>query len=132
MPFLGLISDVLLLAATLGMAFYCRLLSGRLRAFNDLDNGIGGTIAALSLQVDEMKASIEAVHIETDGHSDRLRAQIMAADDRIGRLEVLLAGLEDIEAEAAVRIDNIEHDLEPIAIPAFRPSRPANEGEFTR
>ena len=48
------ISDVLLAAGALGAGFYCLVLSRRLRKFMHLEKGVGGAIATLSTQVDEM------------------------------------------------------------------------------
>lgn len=100
MQILGLISDLLLLAATLGMAVWCQVLTKRLKAFDSLDTGLGDTIESLSLQVDDLKASLAATTERTDDRDARLRAVNTAADDRIGRMEMLLASLEDLEADA--------------------------------
>ncbi|MGB3553134.1 MAG: hypothetical protein WBA25_00675 [Jannaschia sp.] len=133
MTYLGLFSDILLLAATIGMALYCRLLSRRLRAFNDLDTGMGGSVAALSLQVDQLRGSIEAAHSEAGDRAAQLREGTAAADDRIGRLEMLLAGLEDIEDDVAPTASVTEPSPErPIAMPSFRAVRNGTEGRFAR
>ena len=116
------------------MAVYCRMLSRRLRAFNDLDTGIGGTVAALSLQVDELQRSIDAAHLEADERSARLRGDVAEADDRIGRLEMLLAGLEDIEEDMDPTPRPVQGDLIETAatVPSFRAARGHSEGRFQR
>lgn len=126
MQILGLISDVLLLAATCGMAIWCRMLSKRLRSFNDLDTGLGGTIATLTLQVDDLKASLAQATVQTIDRGASLDAATAQADDRIGRMEMLLASLDDLEAEAADRLlDTQPHDHAE-AVPSFRASRPSD------
>lgn len=122
MTLLSHLSDLLLLAATGGMALYCRALSRRLRAFNDLDAGIGVSVAALSAQVDDLKASIREAHADVSGKDARLRDAVATADDRIGRLELLLAGLEDVEAEVESRLDAPPAE-QAAAVPAFRAMR---------
>ncbi|WP_371156238.1 hypothetical protein [Jannaschia sp. 2305UL9-9] len=134
MNILSLLSDILLVVATLGLAGYCWALSRRLRKFDTIDSNEERRINDLSEQIDDLTASLAAAREEKDDRAERLRAEIEAADDRIGRLEVLLAGLEDIEADVADRMDRIEepvpHD-EAIVMPTFR-SRPAPEGKFIR
>lgn len=131
MQILTFISDVLLVAATLGMALWCRILSQRLKAFNDIDTGLGGTIAALSLQVDDLKASIASAAASAQGNdrSRILSAATEKADDRIGRMEMLLASLEDLEEEASDRLlrDPVPPvDIEPM--PSFRAARTIDFG----
>lgn len=132
MLILGLLSDLLLLGATLGMAVYCRTLSKRLRAFNDIDHGIGGTVATMSLQVDELKRSIDAAHADADERAEQLRQKISQADDRIGRLEMLLAGLEDIEAEIDPEMHATAQEVSDEIIPSFRAVRSNATPRFTR
>ncbi|SDY44799.1 hypothetical protein SAMN05444004_101466 [Jannaschia faecimaris] len=123
MQTLGFISDVLLLAATCGMALWCRTLARRLRAFNDLDAGHGGSIATLTLQVDDLKESITAATEQTDDRSALLKAANAQADDRIGRMEMLLASLEDLEDEAADRVLDNPIPERADVLPSFKASR---------
>ena len=90
-----LIADALLIAGALGAALYCRTLSRRLGALKDLDSGLGAAIAALSRQVDEMRASLEAAK-SVSGDQSREVAQLTArAEMAAGRLELLLASLHE-------------------------------------
>lgn len=132
MQILGLISDALLLAGTCGMAVWCRILTKRLKEFDDLDTGLGGTIAALSAQAEELKASIRAASEQTSDRGAALEEANARADDRIGRMEMLLASLEDIEAAAA---DHILEEPAPAprdTVLSFRPSRPGEGGMEVR
>ncbi|MGB3406762.1 MAG: hypothetical protein WBA67_04650, partial [Jannaschia sp.] len=89
---------------------------------------IGGTVSALSLQVDQLQMSINAVQGEVDDRSARLRSDIGDADDRIGRLEMLLAGLEDIEADIEGTLSSPVAMEQPMPAPTFRAARPHTSG----
>lgn len=121
MQILGLISDVLLLAATCGMALWCRVLTKRLKAFNDLDTGLGGTIAALTQQVDDLQTSLGAATEHTRDRNVALEELNVRADDRIGRMEMLLTSLEDLEAETADRLLGDPPVDDVGFVPNFRP-----------
>ncbi len=128
MQILGLFSDFLLLGATAGIALWCRVLARRLRAFDDADTGLGGTIAALSRQVAALEASLAAAAREAQTRAAALDAGVGRADDRIGRMEMLLTSLERLEEEAADRLLHDGRDgvppYEPEALePDFRASR---------
>lgn len=111
-----LIADALLIAGALGAAVYCRTLSRRLGALKDLDSGLGAAIAALSRQVDEMRASLEAAK-SVSGDQSREVAQLTArAEMAAGRLELLLASLHEGGQRRPVGVQAA----------AARPARPAS------
>ena len=56
-----LIADGLLIAGALAAAFYCWILSSRVKSLKDLDSGLGAAIAGLSQKVDDMHLSL--IHI---------------------------------------------------------------------
>ncbi|MEM7642816.1 MAG: hypothetical protein AAF366_09835 [Pseudomonadota bacterium] len=101
MTLIPLISDSLLLLATVALAAYCWRLAARLRAFNDVDSGLGGAIAALSLQVEELKATLARATAESDSAATSLDMATDRANDSIGRLEMLIAAAEDVTATPA-------------------------------
>ena len=97
-----LIADALLIAGALGAALYCRTLARRLGALKDLDSGLGAAIAALSRQVDELRASLDAAK-SVSGDQTREIAQLTArAEMAAGRLELLLASLHEGETQRPV------------------------------
>lgn len=116
MTILSLFSDILLLAGTIGLAVYCRVLTGRLKAFNDIDSGLGGTIAELSRQVDEVRIALEAAMRTGESRGAEIDAACERADDRIGQLEMLVAAAEDVTAGDATLVP------EEAAV-TFRPTR---------
>ena len=90
-----LIADALLIAGAAGAALYCRALGARLNRLKDLDSGLGAAIAALSRQVDDLRASLEAAK-DMGGDQKRELAQLAArAESAAGRLELLLASLHE-------------------------------------
>lgn len=125
MTILSLISDILLVIATLGLAAYCVVLSKRLRAFSSLDEGMGSNISALSEQVDRLHASLSEAQAKAATEKDEIVQAVADAEEKIGRLEVLLASLEDVEG------DILDHPFEhheadaPDQVPSFRATRSA-------
>ncbi|WP_128254863.1 DUF6468 domain-containing protein [Falsirhodobacter deserti] len=93
---MDLITDVLLGAGALGAAFYCYILGRRLRAFSELEGGMGGAIAVLSAQVDEMTRALEAARATAGDSADKLEDRVARAEAAAQRLELLLASLHDL------------------------------------
>jgi hypothetical protein len=99
-----LIADILLIAGALGASCYCIVLSRRLRRFADVESGVGGAIAALSLQVDQMTAAIGQAQTMAEASSQSLGSLTHRAEDVARRLELLVASMHDIaEAEPPSR-----------------------------
>ena len=69
------IADILLVAGALGAAFYCYVLGRRLARFNDLETGVGGAVAVLSVQVDDLTKTLEAAR-STAGASGRAISRV--------------------------------------------------------
>lgn len=97
-----LIGDFLLLAASLGAALYCFVLSKRLRRFTALETGMGGAIAVLSAQVDEMTQALQKAERVAGRSEERLEGLVTQAEQVAQRLEFLLASLHDLPAEEAL------------------------------
>ncbi len=96
-PFpIAILSDLLLAAGAFGAAFYCHILSGRLKRFNALESGMGGAIAVLSAQVDDMTRALVAAQRQAQQSSEGLTALIARGDAAAARLELLMASLHDL------------------------------------
>ncbi len=108
-----LIADILLIAGASGAAFYCIVLSRRLSRFNDLEKGVGGAIAALSSQVDDMTRTLERAQGTANGSTASLEALTGRAEDVARRLELLFASMHDLPAK--------EESAAPAAPPPARP-----------
>lgn len=97
---MALIADILLVAGALGAAFYCMMLARRLRQFNDLEKGMGGAIAVLSAQVDEMTNALKRARNSALDSSTTLTTLTDKAEDVAQRLELLVASLHDLPISA--------------------------------
>lgn len=91
-----LIADILLIAGALGAAVYCLVLSRRLRRFTDLEKGVGGAIATLSVQVDDMTKTLERAQSSAAGSAQSLDQLTGRAENVARRLELLVASMHDI------------------------------------
>ena len=91
-----LIADILLVAGALGAAFYCIILSRRLNRFNDLEKGVGGAVAVLSVQVDDMTKTLEKARVVASDSTSSLASLTGKAEDVAKRLELLMASMHDL------------------------------------
>lgn len=93
---MDLIADLLLTAGALGVAFYCFVLSRRLTRFTDLEKGVGGAVAVLSAQVDDLDKAVEKARNASTSAETDLKALTDRADAVARRLELHLASLHDL------------------------------------
>ncbi|WP_027257079.1 hypothetical protein [Leisingera aquimarina] len=91
-----IIADILLAAGALGAGFYCLVLSRRLKRFNDLEKGVGGAVAVLSAQVDDLNKSLQSAQQISDGSSKALQQLTGRAETVAQRLELMMASMHDI------------------------------------
>lgn len=110
-----LIADILLAAGALGAGFYCLILGRRLNRFNDLEKGVGGAVAVLSAQVDDLTRTLTAAQAAAGNSAATLTDLAQRAEDTSRRLEMQMASLHDI----------------PQAAPAQAPSAPQATAEET-
>ncbi|MEM0947048.1 MAG: hypothetical protein AAGK37_06555 [Pseudomonadota bacterium] len=131
---MGLIADILLVAAALGATFYCFILSRRLNRFTDLEKGVGGAIAALSTQVDDMTRTLKSAQGAASASAISLGDLTGKAEDAARRLELLVAAMHDLPDPQATPqntglaqpADEPEADdpkpAEPVAAPEAAPA----------
>lgn len=100
--YLSYASDALMIAASLGAAVYCLILSRRLSRLTSFDKGIGGAIAVLSAQVDEMKGALAEAKSGSEGAGRHLQGLVQQARDISGELELMIAACHDFAEEALV------------------------------
>ncbi|MHA7887296.1 DUF6468 domain-containing protein [Roseicyclus sp.] len=98
--YLSLAADLLMVAASLGAAVYCLVLSRRLSRLTSFDKGIGGAIAVMSQQVDEMRAALAEARTGTDGAGQHLQTLVSQAREISGELELMIAACHDFAEEA--------------------------------
>jgi hypothetical protein len=101
---MDLIADILLAAGAFGAAVYCYVLAGRLKRFSTLETGMGGAIAVLSAQVDDMTKALDTARGTAAGSAVSLEALTQRAEAVAARMEILLASMHDLpEAPARQR-----------------------------
>lgn len=93
---MDLIADILLVAGSFGAAIYCYVLATRLKRFTTLETGMGGAIAVLSAQVDDMTVALEKARGAADGSAESLEDLTARGEAVARRLELLVASLHDL------------------------------------
>lgn len=91
-----LIADILLVAGALGAGLYCFVLSRRLRRFTNLERGVGGAVAVLSTQADELKKSLDSARDASDQSGAVLKELTQRAETVAQRLELMMASMHDV------------------------------------
>lgn len=91
-------ADILMTAGAFGAAFYCYVLAQRLRRFQTLETGMGGAIAVLSAQVDDMTRALDKARGAANGQAEVLEAMVARGEAAAARLELLVASLHDLPA----------------------------------
>jgi len=97
-----LIADILLGAGAFGAAIYCYVLAARLKRFSTLESGMGGAIAVLSAQVDDMTKALDKARGAATGSAIALEGLTLRAETVAARLEVLLASMHDLPEPRSV------------------------------
>lgn len=93
---MDMIADILLVAGALGAGLYCFVLARRLARFNDLENGVGGAVAVLSAQVDDLTKTLAAARQTASASTDSLGELTDRAEGVAKRLELLVASMHDL------------------------------------
>ncbi len=109
------IADIFLVAGSFGAAVYCYVLSTRLKRFTTLETGMGGAIAVLSAQVDDMTAALGKARGAANGSAESLESLTARGEAVAKRLELLVAALHDLP--------------DPVPKPTSPPVDEAAEGE---
>lgn len=115
------IADILLAAGAIGAGVYCFVLGRRLNRFNDLEKGVGGAVAVLSVQVDDLNRTLAAAQQTASTSAQTLTDLTKRAEDMSRRLELQMASLHDIPATPAMV------DAQTPAPPTAQPAPPAPE-----
>jgi len=95
------LADVLLVGGALGAGVYCFVLARRLARFNDLENGVGGAVAVLSAQVDDLTKTLEAARQSATSSTESLGGLTERAESVAQRLELLVASMHDLPEEGS-------------------------------
>lgn len=143
---MALVADIFLVAAALGATFYCFVLSRRLNRFTDLENGVGGAIAVLSAQVEDMTRTLKSAQGAASESATSLGALTGRAEDAARRLELLVASMHDLPAtssgngggrdkatapkeagSAAAKTESLQPEAQEDALPTFSSRRQVPE-----
>lgn len=103
-----LASDLLLGAGALGAAVYCVVLARRLKRFNNLENGVGGAVAVLSAQVDDMTRTLDQARKSAAHSAQSLTALTERAESSARKLELMMASLHDLPEASPSLVDGID------------------------
>ena len=120
---MNLIADFLLAAGAFSTAVYCLVLSRRLKRFTTLETGMGGAIAVLSAQVDDMTKALERARSSAQSSSGALEEQVSRAETAAARLDLILASLHDLPQDPPPR-----EETEDERRPRFVRRRPDRAG----
>ena len=124
-------ADLLIAAGALGVAIFCFVLSRRLKALGRLDSGIGGAIAVLAKQVDDLTRALKAAQATARDSATKLEDQTRRANAACRQLELLMASLHDLPSpETARRPKSAEPMRRPEA--AFPSARPLSRWNTNR
>jgi hypothetical protein len=93
------ISNILLAAGAIGAGLYCHVLSRRLRRFTDLEKGVGGAVAVLSAQVDDLTRTLVMAQGSATASVSTLSDVSARAESAAKRLELLVAAMHDLPAD---------------------------------
>mgnify|MGYP003624891500 CR=1 FL=1 len=93
---MAFIADILLVAGALGAGLYCHVLSRRLRRFTDLEKGVGGAVAVLSAQVDDLAKALSSAQSTATSSVENLASINTRAEASARKLELLIASMHDV------------------------------------
>ena len=93
---MDLIADILLAAGAIGAGFYCLVLGRRLNRFNNLEKGVGGAVAVLSAQVDDLTKMLAAAQKTAASSAETLGELTQRAEQTSKQLELQMASLHDV------------------------------------
>lgn len=93
---MGYIADIFLISGALGASLFCIVLSRRLVKLNNLETGLGGAVALMTVQVDDMTRALENAKLTASHSSKNLEDITVRAEIVAQRLELLIASLHDI------------------------------------
>lgn len=122
---MALLTDGLLTAATLFAGGYCWVLARRVNDLKDLDKGLGGSIVTLTRQIELARGTLEEARTaarETRHDLGQLSARAEAA---ASQLRLLLATVQEPEAERAAPQPVAAPKAEPLLSPRPRSEPPA-------
>ncbi|MFC6689102.1 hypothetical protein [Jhaorihella thermophila] len=91
-----LVANIFLAAGAIGAGLYCLVLARRLKRFNDLERGVGGAVAVLSSQVNDLQKSLVEAKQAAENSWESIEDLTKRAEAAAQRLEIMMASMHDI------------------------------------
>lgn len=110
---MAFLSDFMMASAAFGAAIYCFVLARRLKALTRLDGGMGGAIALLSAQVDDLTRALAQARAAAGAQDDSLPQLVERAEAAGRRLELLMATMHDLPPGTRARHPDTHSDSGP-------------------
>lgn len=132
---MALVTDIVLFLAALGVAAYCRVIAVRLRRLGDTDKGLGGAIATLSAQAEDLRAALLEAQEATNRQSDQMAIRTRRAEAAADRLEILLAAMHEPDQpdlKPTLPTGSFTHQKTPQKQPAVAAMAPHKESPVPR
>ncbi|WP_289040497.1 hypothetical protein [uncultured Aliiroseovarius sp.] len=121
-----ILADIMLGFGAIGAAIYCLVLSKRLRRFNNLQNGMGGAVAVLSAQVDDMTTTLNSAQDAAAQSADILTDLTRRAEAATQKLELMMASLHDLPEHNQTTVPETS---EPAPAPTYPNNQRNNSDE---
>ena len=103
------LADIFLGLGAFGAGIYCLVLSRRLKRFNNLQDGMGGAVAVLSAQVDDMTKSLDQAQ-SAAGHSASVLTELTErAETSARKLELMMASLHDLPDPSDTAVETTQN-----------------------
>ena len=97
---MSFLADTLLASGALVAAFYCLILSRRLRRFTDLESGVGSAVSLLAKKADDLDRTLKAAQTTASASVTRLEDVSARAEAAARHLELLVASLHSLPGSA--------------------------------
>ena len=95
----ALIADIFLAAGSALAAFYCFILSRRLRRLNDMKTGVGSAVSLLATQTENLQSSLNSSQSSARKTTKDLENLVARATVTARQLELLVASLHSLPTE---------------------------------
>lgn len=113
------IKDILLIALCGASAFYCWMLSQRLKKLNDLKSGVGASIVTLTEAIERTHAAATTARGELFESIEEIKGLMVDAENKAIRLEHIMTDCDVKVVEAEQATSALQHVVD-IEIPDAR------------
>ncbi|MGJ8560736.1 MAG: hypothetical protein ACSHX3_10910 [Litorimonas sp.] len=113
------IKDILLIVLCGASAFYCWMLSQRLKKLNDLKSGVGASIVTLTEAIERTHAAATTARGELFESIEEIKGLMADAESKAARLERIMTDC-DVKVVEAEQATNTLKQIVEIEIPGAR------------